>query len=70
MPYEGRWVCVDCGYVMFGDEPTVCESCGCPELDEDTEGYDDEDEEPPVPWLTKGELWALEQRDKNNGSKA
>ena len=23
-------------------------------------------EEPPVPWFTKGELWALEQRDKEN----
>ena len=26
----------------------------------------DEDEEPRVPWLTKGELWALEQKDKKD----
>tara|TARA_R100001244_G_scaffold128722_1_gene99728 strand:- start:10 stop:195 length:186 start_codon:yes stop_codon:yes gene_type:complete len=27
---------------------------------------EDELEEPPVPWLTRGELWALQQRDKEN----
>ena len=27
---------------------------------------DDDDEEPRVPWLTKGELWALEQKDKKD----
>ena len=29
---------------------------------------EDELEEPPVPWLTRGELWALEQREKENES--
>tara|TARA_R100000789_G_C2956416_1_gene136640 strand:- start:505 stop:723 length:219 start_codon:yes stop_codon:yes gene_type:complete len=26
----------------------------------------DDDEEPRVPWLTRGELWALEQKDKKD----
>jgi len=26
----------------------------------------DDDEEPRVPWLTRGELWALEQKDRKD----
>ena len=28
--------------------------------------WPDDDEEPRVPWLTRGELWALEQKDRKD----
>ena len=51
MPDDGRWVCIDCGYIMYGDEPTLCESCGSSEMDEEHGDYEEGDEEPEVPWI-------------------
>jgi|2_EtaG_2_1085320.scaffolds.fasta_scaffold08282_2 hypothetical protein len=63
MPEESRWICEECGYIMYGSEPEFCEDCGDTDIREDPGDYDDEPEEPRVPWLTRGELWALRHSD-------
>jgi|2_EtaG_2_1085320.scaffolds.fasta_scaffold01160_3 rubrerythrin len=40
MPDDKRWVCNDCGYIMYGEEPEFCESCYLEDIEEDGGEYE------------------------------